>query len=76
MAVGREFRRLRMRRGSMEYVGDGLAFRGSKACNIDQRFDPFAPTRSDDGPRVRVTREYKRPIGPLRRPIERGYIVR
>ena len=36
MAVGCELRRLGVRCGSVKYVSDRLAFRGRKACHIDQ----------------------------------------
>ena len=76
MAIRCQLGHLWVGRRAVEHVSDGLAFRGRKACHIDQGFDSLTSGRSDDCTGVGVTDEHESPLDSLRCPIERRYIVR
>ena len=75
MLVGGQHRRLRMRLGAIEHVGDRFAFVGGERCDVDQRLDFLVAGRGNHRAGIGMADQHDRAFDPLQRPVERGHVV-
>src|ERR1700728_3794044 len=76
MRIGLQMRRLRMRLGAIENIRHRLTFSGRERRNIYERLYPVVRWASDDGARIRVSRQQYGPAGSLNRALESRDVIR